>query len=190
MNRQSIPRREFISRMAGSLAAALVSPRGFASDMILHFTAWGTANRERLTAEAFSLFEAAHPGTRIESVFTDWLDYWRKLSTLTALGNTPDLMQMDYRYLVEYAHSNLLEDLDPYLGNLLNIKSFGTQNIDSCRVNGRLYGINLGINAAAGFFDITRWEEAGVEAPKPGDRWETFSNKCTRFASGTPRKDY
>jgi multiple sugar transport system substrate-binding protein len=190
MNRQSIPRRKFISRMAGSFAAALISPRGFASDMIVHFTAWGTAARERLTTEAFSLFEAAHPGTRIDSVFTDWLDYWRKLTTLAALGNTPDLMQMDYRYLAEYAHSNVLEDLDPYIGNLLNIKSFGTQNIDSCRVDGRLYGVNLGINAAAGIFDITRWEEASVEAPQTGDSWETFKDKCIRFASGTRRKDY
>jgi multiple sugar transport system substrate-binding protein len=190
MNRQSIPRREFMARMAGSLVATLTSPRVFASDTSLHFSAWGTANRERLTAEAFSLFEAAHPGTSIDSVFTDWLDYWRSLSTLTALGNTPDLMQMDYRYLAEYAHSNVLEELDPYLDNPLNIKSFGAYNIDSCRVDGRLYGVNLGINAAAGIFDITRWKEAGVEVPKPGDSWETFKDKCIRFAKGTPRKDY
>jgi multiple sugar transport system substrate-binding protein len=190
MNRQSIPRREFMARMAGSLVATLISPRVFASDTTLHFSAWGTANRERLTSEAFSLFEAAYPGTDIDCVFTDWLDYWRSLSTLTALGNTPDLMQMDYRYLAEYAHSNVLEELDPYLDNLLNIKSFGTQNIDSCKVDGRLYGVNLGINAAAGIFDKMRWEEAGVEAPETGDSWDIFKDKCIRFANGSPHKNY
>lgn len=190
MNRQTIPRREFITRIAGGCLASVFSPLCFGAEMTLHFTGWGTANRKRLTAEAFALFEAAHPGTRIDNMFTDWLDYWRNLSTLTALGETPDLMQMDYRYLAEYAHSGVLEALDPFLGNLLHIESFGTHNIDACRVDGRLYGVNLGVNSTAGFFDVERWQEAGVEAPMMGDSWDTFSDKCLRFASGTPLKDF
>ncbi len=191
MNANAIPRREFIGRMAGVFAASLLGPLAYGENTTtLRFTGWGTDDRARLTGEAFALFEAANPGIRIDSVFTDWLDYWRRLSTLTALGDTPDLIQMDYRYLEEYALSDVLEPLDPYLGNRLDIESFGEHNIDSCRVDGRLFGVNLSINATSGFVDLERWREAGVEPPQTGDSWSQFSDKCLRFAAGTPRENY
>jgi len=190
MNADTIPRREFITRMTSILTFSLISPLSFGDTMPLRFSGWGTADRARLTGEAFALFEAAHPGIRVESVFTDWLEYWRQLSTSVALYNTPDLIQMDYRYLEEYARSNVLEPLDPFLGNLLDIESFGEHNIDSCRVDGRLYGINLGINATSAFVDLERWHEAGVEPPAIGENWETFRDKCLRFAIDTPRDNF
>ena len=190
MNANAIPRREFIERMAGVFAVSLIGPLAFGEGMTLRFTGWGSTDRARLTAEAFALFEAAHPGVRVDSVFTDWLDYWRRLSTLAALGDTPDLIQMDYRYLEEYALSDVLEPLDPFLGNRLDIESFGSHNIDSCRVDGRLFGVNLGINSMAGFVDLERWREAGVEPPGTGDSWAVFREKCLRFAAGTPRENY
>lgn len=190
MNANAISRRVFIERIAGLLAVSLASPLAFGSTLTLHFTGWGTAERARLTTDAISLFEAANPDTRVNIEFTDWLEYWRQLSTQVAFNNTPELIQMDYRYLEEYARSGVLESLDPFLGNLLNIDSFGEHNIDSCRVDGRLYGVNLGINATAAFVDLERWQEAGVEPPAIGESWDTFRGKCLQFAANTPREHY
>ncbi|MGL6214983.1 ABC transporter substrate-binding protein [Billgrantia desiderata] len=190
MNANTIPRRDFLKHTAGALALVLVSPVCLGETKPLRFSGWGSADRARITNEAFALFEAAHPDIRVEAVFTDWLDYWLRLSTLVALGDTPDLIQMDYRYLEEYARSRVIEPLDPFLGDLLDIDSFGTHNIDSCRIDGRLYGVNLGINATAAFIDRERWLEAEVEPPAIGESWQTFHEKCVHFAVGTPREHY
>ncbi|MCE8049847.1 carbohydrate ABC transporter substrate-binding protein [Halomonas daqingensis] len=190
MNANTIPRRDFLKHTAGALALVLFSPVCLGETKPLRFSGWGSADRARITNEAFALFEAAHPDIRVEAVFTDWLDYWLRLSTLVALGDTPDLIQMDYRYLEEYARSRVIEPLDPFLGDLLDIDSFGTHNIDSCRIDGRLYGVNLGINATAAFIDRKRWLEAEVEPPAIGESWQTFHDKCVHFAVGTPREHY
>ena len=192
MNPNRLSRRDFIISITSAFAATLTSTaiQADSESEYLRFSAWGTDKRAQLTAKALALFENTHPSVRIKSNFTDWLDYWRKLSTDAALGQTPDLIQMDFRYLAEYAHSGILEPLDPFLGNLLDLESFGANNIDACRVDGQLYGVNLGINSLAAFYEIQRWQKMEVEPPALGDSWDTFRDKCLQFASANSYENY
>lgn len=190
MNKNGLPRRKFLCQALGVLALNALSSPGWTRSLALRFTGWGTAERDRLTREAVALFEAAHPDADVQVDFTDWLDYWRRLSTLVATRQTPDLIQMDYRYLEEYAVNGVLLPLDDFLGDQLRLESFGRHNIDSCRVAGRLYGVNLGVNATAACVDLERWNETGVEPPATGDSWAAFRDKCIGFAESTPREHF
>ena len=189
MKAESITRRTFVSVVAG-LAYALHSSRVFAKDTQLHFMWWGTPERADLTNRAIDAFKAANSGVSVATEYTSWLDYWQHFVTLVATRRTPDIIQMDYRYLNEYAGNGVLLALDDYLGNLLNIESFGQHNIDSCRVDGKLYGVNLGINSTAAYVDVEGWRSAGVEPPAIGTTWDEFRDRCAAFVKGNRRPNY
>ena len=56
-----------------------------------------------------------NPNVVIETEFTDWSGYWDKLATQAAGGGLPDIIQMDYSYLNQYASSNQLADLNGFI---------------------------------------------------------------------------
>ncbi|TBW57646.1 carbohydrate ABC transporter substrate-binding protein [Marinobacter halodurans] len=186
MASKQVNRRAFLS-MAASVVGLSCCPALRAGGIPLRFIWWGSAERADITRRAVSLFEANHPGVTVETDYLEWLDYWQHFVTLVAKSQTPDLIQMDYRYLALYARHGVLLPLDRYLGNQLNIASFGPHNIDACRVDGDLYGVNLGINSSAAILDTGAWADAGVEPPGFGTTWEAFAQKCEAFAKGNRR---
>lgn len=149
---------------------------------------WGGDERARRTNAAIDKFRAANPEASVEAEFMGWDDYWARLATQVAGGNAPDFIQMDYRYMFEYARRDAIRPLDDFLGDELQIADFGQVNLDSCSVDGKLYGGNVGVNAFSIVFDAAAWEEAGAEAPSLGNSWEGFAEKCAAFAAGNGRK--
>ena len=59
-------------------------------------------------------------GTDVLPETYGWNDYWQKLATQAAGKNLPDLIQMDYRYIFEYARRRQLAALDDFMGKQLN----------------------------------------------------------------------
>jgi len=133
---------------------------------------WGGQDRARRTDEAIPIFEKQRPDLRIATESTAWGDYWTKVATLVAGGNAPDVLQMDYRYLVECAKRGTVLPLDAYVPKPLAIQDFGADNLDSCRVDGKLYGVNLGINSTATFLDTAAFAKAGVPPPTYAWTWD------------------
>jgi multiple sugar transport system substrate-binding protein len=142
---------------------------------------WGTKERADRTLAAVSLYQQKNSGIRIDGESLSWADYWPRLATQAAGRNAPDLIQMDYRYVAEYARRNALAPLDEYLGSILDISDFDKESIDSCRVDGKLYGINLGNNSHSLIFNKAAYAKAGVPEPEPGMTWDQLIERATEI---------
>lgn len=178
---------------AGLAALSLATVGGgpaFAQAARLRLLWWGSQERADRTNKAIAAYKAIKPGLDIAGEFAGWSDYWPRLATQVAGRNAPDLIQMDYRYIFEYARRGALAPLDDYVGKILKIEDFGMPNIDSGRVDGKLYGINLGVNSSSVFFDAAAWEKAGVKAPTAGQSWEEFAKNATEFGKNKPKPGY
>src|SRR5438876_194912 len=73
---------------------------------------WGGTDRARRTQEALTAYQRANPNIEVATESVGWGDYWTRLATQVAGGNAPDLIQMDYRYIFEYARRRALKPLD------------------------------------------------------------------------------
>jgi multiple sugar transport system substrate-binding protein len=134
---------------------------------------WGSKERADRTLKAAALYRERHPNVTIDGETLAWSDYWPRLATQAAGRNAPDLIQMDYRYVAEYARRGALLPLDDYLGKSLDIADFGKESLDSCRVDGKLYAVNLGNNSNALIYNKAAFQKAGV--PEPVDvTWDKF----------------
>ncbi|MEP7083795.1 MAG: extracellular solute-binding protein [Betaproteobacteria bacterium] len=180
-----ITRRRFVTTLGAAAAAyALNAPLSYAqSGVRLRCFWWGNPDRDRRTKAMLDAY-SKKTGTQISAESLGWGDYWTKLGTQTAGGNAPDLIQMDYRYLFEYALRGTLLPLDA----LLPLPDFSAQEKDGGKVEGKLYGVNLGSNSKAMVYDTGMLEKVGVKAIDLNWTWDDFSRIATEISKINPGK--
>ena len=177
--------------LLGATAAGLVLPgAALAQGQRLRMTWWGGADRARRTRAALDAWQRLNPGAQVDSETVGWGDYWTRLATQAAGGNAPDVLQMDYRYIYEYARRRALRPMDEFMPEPLDIRDFGAANIDLGRVDGRLFGVAMGINSTAMLYDTTVFERLRIEPPKVGTTWAQFAEIATQVARNAGRRGY
>ena len=126
-----IDRRQFLLGSTALVAAgaAGIMP-AWAQGANLRLTFWGGQARADRTYGVSDLYDKDHAGSKIDGEFLAWNDYWPKLATQTAGGNAPDVIQMDYRYIVEYAKRNGIAPLDEFVGSTLKLDDFDADQLE------------------------------------------------------------
>ena len=127
---------------------------------------WGGQSRHDLTQQVINLYMEQNPNIKIEAEFTDWSGYWDRLATQAAGGELPDVIQMDYSYLSQYASSMQLADLNGYLeSGVIDRSQISDSIIESGSVDGSCYAISLGSTAPMVLYDKATVDAAGVTIP-------------------------
>ncbi len=139
---------------------------GASEEITLRVSWWGSQSRHDLTQQALELYMKNNPNVKVEAEFTDWSGYWDKLATQAAGGELPDVIQMDYSYLSQYASSKQLADLNGYLeSGVIERSDISDSIIESGTVDGSCYAISLGSTAPMVLYDKATAEAAGVTIP-------------------------
>ncbi|TCV68659.1 extracellular solute-binding protein [Neorhizobium sp. S3-V5DH] len=161
-------RRRFLE-VAGiaALVASFDGATARAAATRLRLIYWGGQARAEKTGKASQLF-SDRTGIAVQNEFLAWSDYWTKLATQIAGGNAPDIVQMDYRYIAEYASRQVILPLDEFIGQQLDLIGFDQDQIEGGKVGGKLYGISLGANSVANIVNTAVFEKAGITLPANG----------------------
>lgn len=118
------------------------------------------------------LFEKDVPGVKVEYEFSNWNDYWTRLTTQAASGNLPDVIQQDYQYLTEWVQRGLLAPLDDLAARgILDLGDVAEGVVSGGRVGDRLYGISLGVNSTCMVLDADAFAKAGLALPPDDWTW-------------------
>jgi multiple sugar transport system substrate-binding protein len=181
-----LDRRQFLLGSTALAAAAGISP-ALAQENRLRLLFWGGQARADRTYAATDLYSKANPGTVFDGEFMAFSDYWTKLGTQVAGGNAPDILQMDYRYIVEYANRNAIAPLDDFVGKEMDLSDFDQDQLEGGKVNGKLYGISLGANSVATMVNTAALEEAGVAVPDHSLSYADLPALAEKFNSGNKR---
>ncbi|MEI7028168.1 ABC transporter substrate-binding protein [Paenibacillus sp. y28] len=161
------------------------------SKVELRMTWWGSQTRHDLTAKALQLFEQKHPEIKIKPEYSGWDGYFDKLSTQVAGANAPDLIQMDYAFLTDYAKRGALLDLSPYVeSKVLQTSTHDQSMIKAGSVDNKLYAITLGVNAPGVVYNSSVFKELGIEDPKESWTWKDFSDIATKIAQAKGKGYY
>lgn len=158
-------RRQFLMGSSALLAAGSMAPPVFAQGAPLRLIWWGGQARADRTLAVADAFAAATGSPEPQGEFLAWNDYWTRLATQVAGGNAPDVIQMDYRFIVEYATRNAIAPLDEFVGGALKLDDFDEDQLEGGKVDGKLYGLSLGANSVATMINTTAFEEVGIEPP-------------------------
>jgi multiple sugar transport system substrate-binding protein len=140
---------------------------------------WGNPTRNKNTEEMIAAYMAANPNVKISGQPGDFSGYWDKLATQTAGGTAPDIIQMDMAYIAEYGTRGALLDL-----GAVDVSKFAEGTVDSGKINGKLVGVNAGINSAVVLANPKIFEKAKMEVPDDTTwTWDQLAEVAAEVAS-------
>ncbi len=190
----AVTRRQFLLGGGLAVAASTLGLAGCGSgsggsadgSANLAFAWWGNAVRNKNTADGIAAYMAANPKVKIAPQPGEFGSYWDKLATQTAGNTSPDVIQMDMLYIAEYGTRGALLDLEKYGADT---SKFAEGTVDSGRIDGKLVGINAGINSACIIANPEIFAKAKVELPDDKTwTWDEMASVAAEVASkaGTP----
>ena len=128
----------------------------------LQFAYWSNDVRTKNTTAAINAYTKAHPNVKISQQPGEFSSYWDKLATQTAGNKAPDIIQMDMAYIAEYGKRGALLDLAKHGADT---SKFVEGSVDSGKIDGKLVGINAGINSPTILANPKIFEQAKVQLP-------------------------
>jgi multiple sugar transport system substrate-binding protein len=192
MSKLTIDRRRLLLAGAGAAGLTAIGARpSFAQQATrMRMYWWGSKERADRTLAANAAYKTKNPNTTIDGETLGWGDYWPRMATQAAGRNLPDVIQMDYRYIFEYARRGALLATDQYMGKGLNIGDFGGPATDCGRVDGKLYGINLGMNSSAVLYAKDAFAQAGLKAPTNETTWKDFAATAAELTKAAKKDGF
>jgi multiple sugar transport system substrate-binding protein len=149
----------------------------------LRFAWWGNADRAALTETAVEAFEKKYPHITVETSFAEFNAYFQKLATEVSGGAGPDVLQMDFRYLREYAERNQLAKLNTR-GVTVNTKEISPSLLTSGKVKDALYAVPAGQNTQVFSYDAAEWSKHGA-APTENWTWDDLKAATQKVSDGS-----
>ncbi|MCA0422039.1 MAG: ABC transporter substrate-binding protein [Proteobacteria bacterium] len=186
----AMDRRRLMTGTAAVLGLGWLSLPALAQEKRLRMFWWGSKERADRTFKGNKLYSAKNPGVKIDGETIGWSDYWPRMATQAAGRNLADVIQMDYRYIFEYARRGALLDLNPYVGKALDLSGFDKNSIDCGKVDGKLYGINLGNNSTAMLANISAFEGAGLKVPTGDLTWDEYGKLCAELTKAAKKDGF
>ena len=187
----ALSRRSLIGAgLGGATLAGLGDFSAVAGELRLRMFWWGAKERAERTDKVNKLYVSGHPEVTIAGESLGWTDYWARLATQTAGRNAADVLQMDYRYIYEYARRGALLPLDNYVPNALNLTDFSPAAVDSGKVDGKIYGVSLGLNSTAMVYDKALIQSLGLREPVWNMTWSEIGDLAAEITKAAKRDGF
>jgi multiple sugar transport system substrate-binding protein len=153
---------------------------------VLRYTWWGNPDRAERTEQAVALFEKRHPNVQVQTSFSGYDAYKQKLAVQATGGDAPDVMQLDYRQIDQYASGGVLLDLAKQK-SVLRTSEIDPGLLATGRVDGTQYAIPQGRGTETVVYDVRAWKASGVPLPRRGWTWSDWADAVRELARRTGR---
>lgn len=165
------------------LVAACGGAEGVSGGVALRFSWWGNEGRAKATEKAIAAFRRTHPGITVQTSFSSYEPYKQKLATQAAGGDAPDVMQLDYRQISQYAGSGILLDLAKRPE--LRRDQMDPALLRTGQLGGVQYAVPMARGTQAIAYDSTLWAKAGAAEPAATWTWDDWAAAWRKVAAAT-----
>lgn len=124
----------------------------------------------------------------LEQLPGGWAEYLQKLTTLIAAGSAPDVGRMGAAYMAQFATKGQLADLTDLVAQDLDMDKYYASAFEEIKIDGKIYGIPIGIYTIIMYYNKDMFDAAGV--PYPSMNWDSawtldeFIDIVTKLTSG------
>ncbi|MFE5813923.1 ABC transporter substrate-binding protein [Streptomyces sp. NPDC056479] len=152
--------------------------------VVLRYTWWGNPDRAERTEQALALFEKEHPDIQVQTSFSAYDAYKQKLAVQASGGDAPDVMQLDYRQIDQYASGGVLLDLGRQK-SVLRTGEIDAGLLATGRLDGTQYAIPQGRGTETVAYDVEAWKASGVPLPAKSWTWSEWADAMRALAKRT-----
>lgn len=103
-------------------------------------------------------------------------DYYKKIQTMAAAKQAPDLFWLSQEYIPMYAELGVIAPIDEYVKDnpKVDLNNYFEGPLQVGKVNGKLYGLPWISQPVMLYYNKTLFEKSGVDLPNPDWTWEDF----------------
>jgi len=168
---------------AGETTTAGAGASGGAGSGTITWAFWGEPSEVATHEKVAQAFMQEHPDITVETYHQPWSDYFTKMQTLWAGGDTaaiPDVMFMFF--IQRYAADGVLENLDPWIQQSgYDLEDYWPNLVESAMYNGSVYGLPRDIGLEVLYYNKAAFDEAGVEYPTEEWSWEDLRSAAEQL---------
>lgn len=124
-------------------------------------------------------FNASQEGIEVTPEYIPFADINKQLLIGYSSGRAPDLAIIDNPVHAAFAAQGMLLDITDKIKPWINRDQYFKAPWESCLYNGRLYGLPLGNNCLALFYNKDLLQAAGLEPPRTWSEFEKTAKKLT-----------
>lgn len=144
----------------------IVLPDGTLDKCTLRFSWWGGDDRHQATLEAIDLWNSKHPEITIIPEYGGWDGWTEKVSTQLSGGTEPDVMQINYDWLISFSPDGKgFYDLQ-MLSDRLELSNFDSEVLSFGKVDGILNAVTVSVSGRGLFYNSETYKRLGAEYPE------------------------
>jgi len=167
--------RRILTILALSLWTALfLTSSVYAQEATVTWAFWGSPE-ERATHEMVAdAFMEEHPEIAIEIWHEPWADYFTKIQTLWASGDSAEIPDIAFLSpVINYAADGVLEPLDPFIEEFdFDREDFWPGLLEFATYDGQVYGFPRDSGLEVLYYNPEIFDEVGVEYPNEDWTWD------------------
>ncbi|MEZ4734019.1 MAG: sugar ABC transporter substrate-binding protein [Caldilineaceae bacterium] len=135
---------------------------------------WGSPEEAASHERVGEAFMQEHPEIQIEFYNEPWGDYFTKMETLWASGDSAAIPDVLFLWPTpKYAAQGVLENLDPYIEAAgYNLEDYWPALLESAMYEGNVYGFPRDIGLEVLYYNKDMFDEVGVPYPDETWTWE------------------
>ena len=137
---------------------------------------WETEGHQKALDHIIQEFNSSNEdGITVEAKYVPFADFKKQLSIGASAGELPDLVILDNPDHASYAAMGIFADLT----GRFDVSTYYEGPINSCTLDGKLYGVPFGSNCLLLFYNKDMLEAAACEVPATWDELLEVSKACT-----------
>lgn len=147
---------------------------------------WGSEARHNNTLEAIQLYEELNPHVKIIPEYQGWDGYHSKLTAQVMAGNAPDIFSNLPEWYPELLDADGMADLT----DMIDVSGHNIKYVEASSADGKMYGVNLSVNAKVLIANKTLLDEYGIELIEGDYTWEDLADKMVEVYEKTDGEVY
>lgn len=137
---------------------------------------WETEGHQKALAHIIDEFNSQQGDIVVEAKYVPFADFKKQLSIGASAEELPDIVILDNPDHASYAAMGIFADIT----GKFDVSSYYPGPVNSCTLDGRLYGVPFGSNDLVLFYNEDMLAEAGCEVPTTWDELLDTAKKCTK----------
>lgn len=136
---------------------------------------WETEGHQEALNHIIDEFNSSNSGVTVEAKYVPFADFKKQLSIGASAAELPDLVILDNPDHASYAAMGIFADLT----GRFDVSTYYDGPVNSCTLDGKLYGVPFGSNDLVLFYNKDMLKTAGCEVPASWDELLETAKACT-----------
>jgi len=161
---------------SGSSSAAPSDAGGSAApEPVIIWNYWETENHQITFSKVIDDYNASQDKYEVTVKYVPFADFKKQLSIGASADELPDIAILDSPDHASYVQMGIFEDIT----GKFDVSNFYEGTINSCTVDGKLYGVPFGVNCLALYYNEDMLKAANVAVPTTWDELKTAAKALT-----------